>query len=396
MKRDFFKFNGYRLLLVFAVLFTSGCRNKDSTPLTILTDSPMLYMALELYRGEPGHPYFIIEYYDDAIQIYQQERRGDLLISHFLNAPSLMSSLKDIPTESYRKNIFIDELNKNSESVSIIPLALYPTLIVFNPVNLPSSPSNAFTIEDNEIMNLASGFLEQTREELTRVGFSPFWELLILDDFLISSNVNFTSGDDGMGWNAKGLEAFTTLLREWHNTVGIDADAAFRQKYFNVPAVRLLAEGRILFYRMELNNFLLLPEDQQNSVDFRLLEDDGEMILNRVLYGAIPQKSRDKKWAQSILLWLSSPDNQQRIIDEQRRKQFGITGFLGGLSTNPSINEEHLPQYHEVLNGRIPRMPYRTLLETPENWRSFLNETLLPWIKEYLNGSATKLEEYLE
>ena len=231
------------------------------------------------------------------------------------------------------------------------------------------------------------------------MGFSPFWNMEFVYYTAILFEANFRANLDGeISWQNEAVEETIDYFRQWLGEVneGFEREAAFREKYINIPEYRLLAEDRILFYLTDVKSFFKIPQEKREGLDFRWLARNGRIpVLENVLFAGMPRAAKNPKGGMQLLAWIFRPQTQVRLMEINRFKRLqGVFGIANGFSSLKQINERDLPQpqRYPFFLGHIPTPDMLHFPDVlPQNWELLKKTVVIPWLSDSISSERTAI-----
>jgi len=321
-------------------------------------------MALEVYsRQNP----------DLTLTITPQE--GDSLADVVINKDlaNRSSSLSPLTekwlNQSRLKELLIPSAWERLEKSGYkhIPLAFDVPLILYSRKDSPQYKPLALTMDS----------FQQRAEEFDRSGYNPLWQPEYLDHFLNSYGADFQTQGNFIQWDPSSL---STGLEKIDSFFHYPKD--YYAKHFIEHPYNLLLKGRIHFWVISLEEWLNLPEkNKRESLFYFLSSEEAIQSLPGTLEAGLTLKGADNPAAEDFLIWLTRSENQIDLLQNRQRNLDLIRGVFGGLSTIQESNQ-YLRELYPGLRQQFPQgEDFRLSSPLPQNWESFKENALIPWLE---------------
>ena len=275
-----------------------------------------------------------------------------------------------------------------------LPFAFNLPVVVFARAVAPPE-IDQFVLTVEELRRLDDEFVAGTPPHLTRVGFSPLWNVDLVYYLAQSAGAGFAAAADGQVLiNDTALAGAVATAADWIDAShgGSAGDRQFTGTYFHRPLYQLVLEGRIRLYLSDIASFSRIPEQKRELLDFRWLAVRGGVpVLDSYPSFAIPATGANPVGARLFLSWIFQPEVQARLLETATFKRLRGFGLAGGFPALRDVGERLLPRYHGFLIGRLPdvdllRMP----APVPVDWGTAKEQVVAPWLRAAVAaGSVT-------
>lgn len=390
-----------RAWLFLALLSLAGCSGVSHSTVFLLTDRSEMAAYAEVFNATQRDLKVELVYSPDPAAAVRKGGTGaDVAVAEWLAGPDMREHFRSVgdlfgpgrldPRLFYATLL---ESGRQDKTQYLIPLSFNLPLIVYRPSALGEDPPGSYITID--YMRAKAAEFDARKGRIARkVGFSPLWKPAFVYYSAALAGAGFRSNDSrSVHWDDAALEGTLKRIREWVG--GLDAEGLkdFDAKYLHTPYYRLIEDGRILFYLSDSREFLAIPPEKRQNLDFRWLgESDRIPVSEEIVHAGSLRRSRNPRGARRFLLWLFQPQTQIRLMETNHFKRLpGVFGVAGGLPALVSVAENDLPQPHHypAFVGHIP--PKDMLLAPgllPAGWRAIRNSVVLPWLQEaVLTGS---------
>ena len=398
------------LLLLFAAL-AAGCSQRSAFTVYLLTDRSEMAAYAEVFNATQRDVKVELVYGKDPAAAVRKGGTGaDVVVAtglagadmreHFRSVGDLFGKGR-LDQGAFYKALL--ETGRQDNNQYLLPLSFNLPMVVFKPSALPEeAPATYVTPE--YIRARSAEFDAQKSRIARKVGFSPLWQPAFVYYTAALDGVGFRSGDGrSVQWDDSVLEGTLNRFREWSKSLNADDLRDFDSKYLHIPYYRLIEDGRILFYLSDSREFLAIPPEKRQNLDFRWLgEKDRIPVGEEILHAGALRGSRNPRGARRFLLWLFQPQTQILLMETNHFKRLpGVFGVADGLPALAAVAENDLPQPHHypAFVGHIP--PRDMLLGPgllPVGWGAVRDGVVLPWLREaVVAGTAqTPLRRKLE
>ena len=383
-----------RACIIGAILILSGCLFEERHTLILATDQPEMAAYVEMFNAQQDQFKVELVYsLNPADAVASGRKDYDIIVSEGLASISYLSyftPLDELFTEYGLDNesFYPESLRTGvfEEKQVLLPVSFTLPAILIRAGTVPQDAGGVLLPLDTmreECRQFNTG--DTTRFPI--MGFSPKWT----EDFFYTiariQNSRFRESTEGsVVWNNENLEKAIEYTREWTETIngGSPAENSFRETYLYDPGYKLVFSGRIRFFPLEYQKFLLVPADIRQDVDFLWLSDGRRIPVNEdMVFAGIVKNPGAKKGAFSFLAWLFSPTTQEKLLESAKFKRIRSFGIAGGFSSITQVNELVLPKYFPSITGRVPSPGQLDFPPTlPENWKRIKREVIIPYLRE--------------
>ena len=273
-----------------------------------------------------------------------------------------------------------------------LPFAFNLPVVVFARAAAPPE-IDQFVLTVEELRRLDEEFVAGTPERLTRVGFSPRWNVDLVYYLAQSLGAGFAATADGqVVIDASAVAAAVAAAHDWIGSGhgGIAGDRQFTDTYFHRPLYQLVLEGRVRMYLSDIASFALVPEPKRELLDFRWLALEGGIpVLEGYPSFAIPAAAGNAAGARLFLSWLFQAEVQARLLATATFKRLRGFGLAGGFPALREVSERILPRSHGFLIGRLPDADLLQLpAPAPVYWGQAKAQVVRPWLRAALADGA--------
>ena len=386
----------FRLLsrMFLPMMIMTGCSLLSNNSTAVLwTDRPELAAYVELFNAESKElrveviykeaPWVALESESTHPDLVVSTRLdSDLTIRHFGFLDQLIENNLISPGSFYRK-LYIRGLRE--EKPVLLPLSFSLPIFVFRNEYNPIL-SDTYTIDPIELRKLSREYNGEGNKP-GQIGFSPRWQPESIYALAILFGAQFREiGQRLPAWDEADLQQSVVFVKSWVDEIngGIETEDFFRTKYMYDPLYKLLDSGRILFTYMKIDEFISVPAEIRENLDFRWMSSGGIIhVCDDVLFVGRTKQSRRKKASQAFISWLLNSSTQERLLESAQFERMRIFGFAGGFSSIVSVNSNVLPRYFPFLIGHIPNEESLAFpVPLPENWQDIKAEVIFPWLLE--------------
>jgi len=397
------------ICMITAILLFSGCPFADRNILVLATDHPELAAYVEIFNAEQDEYKVELVYSKNpAADMADGVGDYDILFSEHLACSSYISyftPLEELFTEygMHKDSFYLDALTTGvfEEKQVILPVSFTLPAILIRTGSNPEE-TGGITLSLDTMRDECRLFNENSTARFPVMGFSPRWT----EDFLyliarIHKSRFRESSEGSVVWNSENLEKSIEYARDWVQTIngGRGVENSFRETYLFDPGYKLVFSGRIRFYPIEYQKFLLIPADIRRDVDFLWLSDGRQIPVNEdMVYTGIVKKPGNKKAALSFLEWFFDQHTQEKLLQSSQFKRVRSFGIVGGFSSLQQVNELILPKYFPGITGRIPSPTQLSFPPAfPKNWNRIKKEVIYPFLREQsiTEGESASLENRL-
>ena len=384
-----------RLSLLLSALAFTACSAVSTSTIFVLTDHSEMAAYAEVFNAtQRDLKIELIHSADPAAAVRKGGTGADVVVADGLAGPDMREHFRSagdlfgqgrLDARSFYQGVL--QSGRQDKTQYLIPLSFNLPLIVYRPQTLGEDPpASYFTVD---YLKKKSAEFDALKTRVARkVGFSPLWEPAFVYYAAALAGAAFRSSDGRtMQWDDAALEATLNRMREWTRSLDAEGLRDFDAKYLHVPYYRLIEDGRILFYLSDSREFLAIPPEKRQNLEFRWLgENDRIPVTEDIVHAGALRRSRNPRGARRFLLWLFQPQTQIRLMEANHFKRLpGVFGIAGGLPALVSVAEKDLPQPHHypVFVGHIP--PRDMLMAPgllPAGWQAVRNTVVLPWLAE--------------
>jgi ABC-type glycerol-3-phosphate transport system substrate-binding protein len=389
-------------LLLVAALLLVGCSGAATSTLLLLTDHSEMAAYAEVFNGSQRDLKVELVYRPDPAAALRKGDTGgaDVVVAeglagrdmreHFRSIGDLLGKGRLDPRGFYPGLL---EAGRQDKTQYLFPLSFNLPMVVYAPSALG---------EDAPATYLAPDYIRKKGEEFDarksaiarKVGFSPLWRPEFVYYAAALTGAGFRSGDGRSAqWDESALDAAVTRFKDWVGSLNAEDLKDFDAKYLHIPFYRLIEDGRILFYLSDTREFLAVPPEKRQNLEFRWLGDKDKIpVADEILQAGALRRSHNPRGARRFLLWLFEPRTQIQLMETNHFKRLpGVFGVAGGIPALVSVAEKDLPQPHHypVFVGHIP--PRDMLLAPgllPAGWHEVRQTVVLPWLRDAVAGAA--------
>ncbi len=393
-----------RALLLPAFLILAGCSAVSFSTVSLLTDRSEMAAYAEVFNATQRDVRVELVYSRDPAAAVRRGGTGaDAVVAESLAGPDMREHFRSVgdlfgpgrlDPRLFYANLL--ESGRQDKTQYLIPLSFNLPLVVYRAATLGEDVPGSYVTIDY-IRTKAAEFDARKSRIARKVGFSPLWEPAFVYYAAALAGAAFRSNDGrSVQWDEAALERVLNRLREWMG--GLDAEGLkdFDAKYLHMPYYRLIEDGRILFYLSDSREFLAIPLEKRQNLDFRWLgENDRIPVCEEIVHAGCLRGSRNPRGARRFLLWLFQPQTQIRLMETNHFKRLpGVFGVAGGLPALVSVAENDLPQPHHY-PAFVGHIPPREMLVAPgllpAGWRAVRDSVVLPWLAEAVRGGAAEV-----
>lgn len=154
------------------------------------------------------------------------------------------------------------------------------------------------------------------------------------------------------------------------------------------PRVEMLLDGRIDFFVTDLQGFLDIPGERRSLLGFRWFgAEDRLQPGGEVTWAVIRAGARNRRGAQSFLLWLFDPATQAALLDLSRAERITGFGIAGGLPALAEVAARQVAVRHPFMLGRVPAAAELTApAALGADWGALRDAVVLPWLRAAVQG----------
>ncbi len=396
----------YVILIICSILLF-GCSNNDNKTIALWTNRAEFAAYIEEFNAAQNNYIVELVFLDEPSTAFlRNSETPDIIVSEHINNSGFFpefESLNSIVNKNRINpdNFYEDLLNlgKNNNNQLLLPINFSLPAVIYQPDSITADFTNMF-ISFEQLKNESSRYNTLKRNRLTKMGFFPLWEPDFLYYTAVLFNTDFRANqDNSVAWDKDGLLQSINLLKTWTENASdnLNDEISFTSKYLRIPAYQLIQSNIILFYFTDIKNYLEIPKEKREVLDFRWLEYDGKTpVLDNILFAGIPSYADNKSGARAFFEWFFQRDTQVRLMEINHLKRLqGIFGIANGFSSLIEINEKdiHKPEFYPIFVGHIPndeQLIFPNIL--PEDWNSSIKEKIMQYLEDILTNSDYKLE----
>lgn len=272
-----------------------------------------------------------------------------------------------------------------------LPFAFNLPVVVFARAAAPPG-IDQFVLSVEDLRRLGEQFDAAAAERLTRVGFSPLWNVDLVYYLARAYGAGFAATADGrVAIDAAALAQAVAAAHDWiASGRGVAGDRQFSATYFHRPPYQLVLEGRVRMYLSDVASFFLVPEAKRELLDFRwLVLEGGIPVLADYASFAVPAAAANPAGARLFLSWIFQPEVQTRLLETAAFKRLRGFGLAGGFPALRAVSERILPRRHEFLIGRLPAADLLQVpAPAPVYWAAAKEQVVRPWLAAAVAAGA--------
>ncbi|MEM5947394.1 hypothetical protein WKV44_02445 [Spirochaetia bacterium 38H-sp] len=390
--------NRFFMLLICTLGFLIySCNTGVDYSIRVLTNIEQTTLWAELFMAE--HPMEKVELvFEDDISLYLSQHNDiDLVItdttlehSYFLPYPNKNNRIAD----GKRFYSGILKMPGNSDGIKFFPISFDLPIFVAKKDSF-TDYSDGILIDIKSAKKMAAEKTMIKNNKLKDPVFFPVFS----DDFIMDSlhlfKVNFVKANNNkIIWDNRELEAFTDFIADWYIASKTDYTIAknYGDKYLRLPQEQCILQDRTGMMYMRLSDFFSIREESREKLDFKFLSGDSIVpATGRLVYAAVPVRSKKQDISELFLNWLFDQDTQKRIIEYTKEQGLPFFGMAGGLSSITEISEAVFPIAYRELAGKIPESEH-IMFSPPqeEDIKKFIEKKLLPWLDEILAKKSNR------
>lgn len=374
--------------VVLSTVVLAGCIGRSGTTVAqLVTNLPQIVSYVERFNALSNEHKVSVTYLDEPWR-YRQDLDSipELVVGTGLTSGALMPGFADQTRllESIGPERFYPDLlvwGQSEGKQLVIPLSFALPMVMMRSGDTESIEST-HSIDIDELRQLSAEITDQDH-----IGFSHRWQPDAAYLFTRFFGVGFHQTDEGVpAWNESRLREAVGYLSAWSSELngGPEQEAQFERTYLHDPPYRLVADGRVRFALTTLDEYLNIPAEIAEQIDFRWFARAGSIPVSESIVGvASPKGGAATRSAGEFLTWLLDADTQERLLEIDRYRRVRGFGFAGGFSSMKTVNTEALGRYYPFLIGRIPSesaldFPPRL----PSNWPEIRSNVIDPWLLE--------------
>lgn len=402
------------LALCMFVLLGSCSQSPQSA--LVWTDIPELVVAAQLFNRENNQFAVDIEYKENAAsELIRTNKPPSLIIAKYMLSKPVIRKLE--PLDDLFSRYYVDpndmysallDAGKQGIQQMLLPVSFDCMVLVERRSN--GSDAGTSMLDLDAIRDAGDKFTSTEKGALSRMGFSPVWNMEFAETWLLAQDVGFSPnlnwkqtsvpkfGDDRtwpLQWNKDRLEQSVLALRSLNSKVNKEEAESFAFSYFNKPGYQLVLENRVLFWPMKASEFFKLPYSAKSQLRYRYLAANQKLILTEeARYLGVPKDAKGKKAAFAFSKWLLTPENQEKIWKEMETQRLlsDHVGPFDSFSSLKQLNEAIFPRYYpEYAQNKIVAGTMRNPAILPAYWDSFSRDFFRVWLKTILeSGKITE------
>lgn len=406
-------FSTARLIFAAAtILLCASCHNPSEKPVIIWTSCPEFASYVEVFNQSQNRTKAVVVYKEQparSLPPAKDETPPDIVIGPWLKNASTRKHFTPIDylfsEQQLNKSIFYPQLldyGNIKEKQYLLPVNFNLPIMIFDSKNEKLIDEN-HVISLDQIRTVASTFNEKNKSDTyTAMGFAPSWD----NDFLYLTaklkGAAFRERGTSFTYDAKGILAAVTYLREW--TTARDTDTTsernFQFKYLYMPEYKQVSSGRCLFAYMTSNDFFSLTTMQQSGISYRWVCENGKVpVEDGIITMGLYKGSRNSSKAEQFISWFMKESTQESLLKHTEDMHLdNITfGITGGFSSIKSVNEKVYPLYYRGLLGNLPDENFLTTPSIlPYRWPSLKEKVVIPYLTDSTNTNSLTVTHSLE
>jgi hypothetical protein len=372
-----------------------GCNFFHNPSIKLFTDNADILAYTEVYNSSQDDYRIEIHYTDAYIN---GESKADLVLNEGLASTEQIGNYEILDDIMNRDNVDAGEFYANllvkgkiDNSQTVLPFNFNMPVVVFKQGRIKNPLSN-FIISLEELKHNATEFNQQKNNKFIALGFSPFWNM----DFLFNTaelfNSNISMESESLSWDDTALTNSVNYIINWieDSCGGFIMENNFSSRYLIEPMYKLVNNDRIGFYIVDLTDFLQIPREKRENLDFRFLSYNNKIsVIKKILYFGIPRGAANIQGAKAFLKWIFKPQNQEKLIQSNSIDNANAFGLADGFSSLYNINEVTIPQHHSILIGHMPTAEFFIFSPSlPKDWQEQVTLIILNKFKELLESES--------
>ncbi len=385
------------LFLILCCILIFSCGNSESRTIVLRTSHAELTAYIEefnaiqnnyivelVYSQEPSDTLFKNSTIPDILIIENINNSG--FFSEFDSLNSILNKDRINPDIFYNDLLTLGVVNKNQ---ILLPVNFSLPAIIYKPEAINKEFTNMF-ISFEQIKEGSLNYSTTKRNRLTKMGFSPLWE----PEFLYYSSKLYNSEfgvdiNNSLIWQSDALNETIDFFKIWidNTSENFENELTFSLKYLRIPEYQLIQSGTILFHFSDIKDYLEIPTEKRENLDFRWLQyNDKIPVLDNILFAGIPKQANNKNGARAFLEWFFNRETQVRLLEINHLKRLqGIFGIANGFSSLKEINEKdiHKPEFYPIFVGHIPQEDqflFPNIL--PKDWESSIKDIVIQYLED--------------
>jgi ABC-type glycerol-3-phosphate transport system substrate-binding protein len=383
------------IIIILCCIIIFNCSSSEDKTIILWTDRAEFAAYIEEFNSIQNR-YIIEPVYIQKPLLLNNTETPDILISENINNSeffnefevlnSIMNKNRINPETFYEQLLNLGKYNNNQV---LLPVNFSMPAIMYKSDSISGEFSNMFITFD-ELKNESINYNSIRSNIYSKMGFFPLWE----PEFIYYSaglfNTDFKANEEGnLIWNEYALDETILFLRNWNEDNDYENELSFTSKYLKIPPYQLIESGRILFYFIDIDNYLEIPKEKRENMDFRwLVHNNQAPVLDNILFTGIPKHAENKNGARAFLEWFFQRETQIKLMEINHLKRLqGVFGIANGFSSLIEINEKdiHKPEYYPIFVGHIPQedqLLFPKIL--PPDWINEKKEFVIEYLKESL------------
>jgi ABC-type glycerol-3-phosphate transport system substrate-binding protein len=394
------------LFLAVSLFLLSSCSRKSDGITIIWTDQAEFASYTELFNSTQSRYRVVVEYKDNPAEALMNAKKlPDIVIGPWLKGEKtrtrlipldyMFTELRISSKDFYRP--FLD-LGSVRGRQYLLPVSFNLPALIFSS-ETSELPKSDFSISLDSIQELSGEFNSKKNGVYSKMGFSPRWDSEFLYIATQLFNTDFEEDTPLFSCDEVALQKAITYLKNWTDTINTSptTEDDFQFKYLYDPPYKLVMKGKNLFSFMTSDEFLVLPQDKIQNIDFRWIEKDGQTsVKDKIIYLGVCRNAKNLEAAEAFISWFFDEKNQKAMLDRSRSmgtmdQTFGISG---GFSSLTAVNEKNFPLFYPSLLGHLPPKDNLAVPKIlPNNWELCKSEIVIPYLEDAVrarNGAAVK------
>lgn len=380
-----------RLLVAIVVVAVLGCSNSVQTA-TLTTNLPQLISYTDRFNATSDLFKITVRYAatpaDFELEI---DGNSDLIAGTSLRSVTAIDRFADVSAvlEALDRSSFYPgllRLGEHDGKQLLLPLSFNIPMMIFSST-VSDKIASGVTLEIDELRKLTVKFESDPHGDGTRMAFSARWDGAVAYLFTRFFDVDFRETDQALpAWNDVRLQEAVDYIRAWSREIngGSEREDAFQSTYLYDPGYKLVSDERIRFSHMGLDDYLHVPGEIRERLDFRWLSHDGSIPVDEdIVFVGRLRSAKNRRAADAFLVWILDPRVQAELLEIDRYRRVRGFGFAGGFSGIKSTNTGALSRLFPEVRGRAPlatslRFPSRI----PVDWPLIRTMVVYPWLLE--------------
>ena len=386
----------FSALTVFLLFFAASCSRPSVV--MILTDTPETIAYAEIFNAQntdckayvfyTDHPETELRYRPESFDLILASSILDKeLVESFCNLKSLVRRGKISGSQLYPNLL---EAYRLQGRMPVIPAA-FDLHVFLTPKSNPIPESRMISFKD--LMDACKEFSIFRNGAYSKIAYSPTWSRNLFYHYIEEYDCAASAwGREDLNVDEEKLSAllnqFKNAYREAFPIENSNAEKAFREKYLYDNYENLLGSERILFYDMEIGEWMKTDPNENSPFDFLYFCESGKITVEPdVLFFAVPKTAQEPRKAKKFIKWFFEKETQELLIAESEKSWLNSFGIAGRLSSVVDTNEAGICRLYPYLTFRLPpsEMIYGSTPK-PLGWERLTEQVLDPWIKENLHS----------